>query len=101
MADRNRKWLEGSRRRIPDLPTSQRQNRIVALFVFVFGAGVDRHDEGLADFHTIWRSCLRHAAADGRGRWLSSLHVVRIIATARVPMSGILADIRRLLTKSV
>ena len=28
-----------------------RPDRTVALFVFVFGAGVDRHNESFADFH--------------------------------------------------
>jgi len=28
-----------------------RPDWIVAFFVFLFGTGVDRHDEGLADFH--------------------------------------------------
>ena len=30
-----------------------RPDRIVLLFVFSLGAGVDRHDEGLADFHDL------------------------------------------------
>jgi hypothetical protein len=28
-----------------------RPDRVVAFFVFMFGAGVDRHDESFADFH--------------------------------------------------
>ena len=30
-----------------------RPNRIVALLLFLFGAGVDRPDEGFADFHDL------------------------------------------------
>lgn len=30
-----------------------RPDRIVAPFVFLFGAGVDRHNEGFADFHEL------------------------------------------------
>jgi hypothetical protein len=67
-----------------------------------FGHGAQAQGEhALGAFHTVWRSISRHGAADGGGRWLSSLHVLPIIATTRVPMSGILVDIRRLLTKAV
>jgi hypothetical protein len=30
-----------------------RLDRTVAFFVFLFGAGVDRHDEGFANFHEL------------------------------------------------
>jgi hypothetical protein len=28
-------------------------DRVVAFLVFLFGVGVDRHDEGFADFHDL------------------------------------------------